>query len=72
MSANTRVADYAIHPQFTDRWSPRAFTGEAIPKETLLSFFEARAGRLRLTTRSRGAFFMRAATRRTGNVIWAC
>ena len=41
MSANPRVADYAIHPQFTDRWSPRAFTGESIPEETLLSFFEA-------------------------------
>ena len=41
MSANPRVADYAIHPQFTHRWSPRAFTGEAIPEETLLSFFEA-------------------------------
>jgi Nitroreductase family len=41
MSANPRVADYAIHPQFTDRWSPRAFTGETIPEETLLSFFEA-------------------------------
>ena len=41
MSANTRVADYAIHPQFTQRWSPRAFTGESIPEETLLSFFEA-------------------------------
>ena len=41
MSANPRVADYAIHPQFTDRWSPRAFTGETIAEETLLSFFEA-------------------------------
>ena len=41
MSANPRVADHAIHPQFTDRWSPRAFTGETIPVETLLSFFEA-------------------------------
>lgn len=41
MSANPRVADYAIHPQFTERWSPRAFNGEAIPEETLLSFFEA-------------------------------
>jgi nitroreductase len=41
MSATPRVADYAIHPQFTDRWSPRAFTGEAIAEETLLSFFEA-------------------------------
>ena len=41
MSANPRVAEYAIAPQFTDRWSPRAFTGETIPEETLLSFFEA-------------------------------
>ena len=41
MSANPRVADYAIHPQFTERWSPRAFTGETIPEQTLLSFFEA-------------------------------
>jgi nitroreductase len=38
MSANPRVAEYAIHPQFTDRWSPRAFTGETIPEETLLSY----------------------------------
>ena len=37
----TRVADYPIHTQFTERWSPRAFTGESISKETLLSFFEA-------------------------------
>jgi len=37
----TRVADYPIHTQFTERWSPRAFTGESIPQKTLLSFFEA-------------------------------
>ncbi|AMB85425.1 NADH dehydrogenase [Pseudomonas agarici] len=41
MSANPRVADYPIDAQFTQRWSPRAFTGEAIAQETLLSFFEA-------------------------------
>jgi len=41
MSTNPRVADYPIDPQFTERWSPRAFSGESIPKETLLSFFEA-------------------------------
>lgn len=41
MSTNPRVADYPIDPQFTERWSPRAFTGESIPQETLLSFFEA-------------------------------
>jgi len=41
MSTNPRAADYPINPQFTERWSPRAFTGESIPQETLLSFFEA-------------------------------
>ncbi|WP_119257959.1 nitroreductase family protein [Shinella zoogloeoides] len=36
-----RTADHAIDPVFLDRWSPRAFTGEAMPHETLLSLFEA-------------------------------
>lgn len=36
-----RSADHAIDPIFLDRWSPRAFTGEAMPQETLLSLFEA-------------------------------
>lgn len=30
-----------IEKVFLDRWSPRAFTGEAIDEATLLSFFEA-------------------------------
>ncbi|KFE55241.1 nitroreductase family protein [Pseudomonas syringae] len=41
MSTNPRIADYPIDPLFTERWSPRAFSGEIIPEETLLSFFEA-------------------------------
>ncbi|PLP88702.1 nitroreductase family protein [Pseudomonas sp. FFUP_PS_473] len=41
MSANPRVADYAINDQFIQRWSPRAFTAEPISEETLLSFLEA-------------------------------
>ena len=41
MSANPRVADYAIAEQFIQRWSPRAFTAEPIAEDTLLSFFEA-------------------------------
>lgn len=36
-----RIADHVIDPVFLDRWSPRAFTGEAMPHETLLSLFEA-------------------------------
>jgi nitroreductase len=39
--SSTRPTTYPIDPQFTDRWSPRAFTGEAIPEETLMSFLEA-------------------------------
>lgn len=41
MSANPRIADYAINEQFINRWSPRAFTAEPISEETLLSFLEA-------------------------------
>ena len=36
-----RLPDHAIDPQFTQRWSPRAFTGEAIEETTLLRFLEA-------------------------------
>jgi nitroreductase len=71
MSANPRVADYAIHPQFTDRWSPRAFTGEAIPEETLLSFFEAARWAPSAYNSQPGVFSMRAAIRRTGSASWA-
>jgi nitroreductase len=41
MSNNPRIADYAIHEQFINRWSPRAFSDAEISEETLLSFFEA-------------------------------
>ncbi|MBV4533454.1 nitroreductase family protein [Pseudomonas sp. SWRI107] len=41
MSANPRIADYAINEQFINRWSPRAFSAEPISQETLLSFLEA-------------------------------
>jgi nitroreductase len=36
-----RTADHEVDPQFLERWSPRAFTGEAIPEPTLMSMFEA-------------------------------
>lgn len=41
MSANPRIAEHPIDPQFINRWSPRAFSGESIPETTLLSFIEA-------------------------------
>ncbi len=37
----TRIPEHDIDPLFIERWSPRAFTGEPIDDETLLSFFEA-------------------------------
>jgi nitroreductase len=39
--ANHRVADHAIDSLFLQRWSPRAFTGEAIPEAELATLFEA-------------------------------
>lgn len=39
--ANARVADHPIDAQFLERWSPRSFTGEAIPEADLMTLFEA-------------------------------
>jgi nitroreductase len=39
--STVRNAHFAIDPIFTDRWSPRAFTGEAIDEGTLFTLFEA-------------------------------
>jgi nitroreductase len=41
MSSTPRIAEHEIHEHFINRWSPRAFTPEAIDEKTLLSFFEA-------------------------------
>lgn len=41
LSVNNRTADHDIEPMFLHRWSPRAFTGEAIPDTVLTSLFEA-------------------------------
>jgi len=38
---NSRTADHAIDPVFLERWSPRAFTDEAIPEAALKALFEA-------------------------------
>jgi nitroreductase len=36
-----RNADHPIAPEFLDRWSPRAMSGEEIPREALMTMFEA-------------------------------
>lgn len=39
--ANGRTADHPVHELFLKRWSPRAYTGEPIPADTLSTIFEA-------------------------------
>ncbi|WP_198663178.1 MULTISPECIES: nitroreductase family protein [Paraliobacillus] len=38
---NSRKADYPIHPQFVNRWSPRSFLDKEVPEELLYSTLEA-------------------------------
>ena len=38
---NGRTAEHPVDPQFLERWSPRAFTGEAMPQADLMSILEA-------------------------------
>lgn len=39
--ANNRTSEFNVDPMFLERWSPRAFTGEAMPDAALMSLFEA-------------------------------
>lgn len=41
IALDTRIPDHPVDPLFVARWSPRAFTGEAISPEDLNSIFEA-------------------------------
>jgi nitroreductase len=36
-----RIADYPVEKLLLERWSPRSFTGEAIPQDVLMTLFEA-------------------------------
>ena len=40
-TANTRTSDHPIDKLFLERWSPRAFTSEAISHDTLMTILEA-------------------------------
>jgi len=40
-TANARASEHDIDPLFLERWSPRAFTGEAVPRAALLAMIEA-------------------------------
>lgn len=41
LGSDVRKPGLAIDPLFVDRWSPRAFTGDAVPDTVLLTAFEA-------------------------------
>ena len=38
---NPRVSEVPVDPMFIDRWSPRAFSTEPVPEESLRTLFEA-------------------------------
>jgi nitroreductase len=40
-SVNNRTAEFDVDSMFLERWSPRAFTGEPMPDQLLMSLFEA-------------------------------
>ena len=40
-TANGRTSDHPVDPMFLERWSPRAFTGEAMPEGDLLTMLDA-------------------------------
>lgn len=40
-TVGNRTAEHDIDPIFLERWSPRAFTGESITEEELMTMFEA-------------------------------
>lgn len=40
-TANSRTSEYPVDPMFLERWSPRAFTGETMPEQDLLSMIDA-------------------------------
>ncbi len=41
VSVNGRTADHPVDPLFLERWSPRAFNGEALSEADLLTMLEA-------------------------------
>ncbi len=41
LTVNGRTADHPINKLFLDRWSPRAFDGQPVPREDLMTMLEA-------------------------------
>jgi nitroreductase len=76
-----RQPEYRIDPQFTQRWSPRAFTGEALDKGSLMTCLEAarwapsgsnlQPWRFIYGLRGTPAFERLLGTRAQSNRVWA-
>ena len=41
LTVNGRTADHSIDPAFLERWSPRAYDGQPVPREDLMTMLEA-------------------------------
>ncbi len=41
LTVNGRTADHPIDPVFLERWSPRAYDGQPVPREDLMTMLEA-------------------------------
>jgi nitroreductase len=41
LTLNSRTADHSIDPVFLERWSPRAYDGQPVPREDLMTMLEA-------------------------------
>lgn len=41
LTANNRTAEHPIDPMFLERWSPRAYDGQPVPREDLMTMLEA-------------------------------
>ena len=81
MTAATRIPEHAIEPLFYERWSPRAFTAEAVPEKVLLGLIEAarwapssmnlQPWRFVYARRGTPAFERFLSTLAPGNQLWA-
>ena len=78
---NPRIADHPIHPQFLNRWSPRAFDGSPMTEADMLSLLEAarwapsasnnQPWRFVWALRGEAGFGAIAAALEPGNHLWA-
>lgn len=69
---NGRKADYPIDRIFLERWSPRAFTGEEISEQDLLTILEAARWAPSSYNSQPGRSYMHVKTRHPGKSFSVC